>query len=253
VLFSGSTVLTIEKFSASYGPVQALRDIDLRVAPGEAVCLFGSNGAGKSTLIRSIMGIGPRNSGSVHFEGQDLLRAPVEDRVRRGLAVVFEGRGILPSMSVTENLLMGGYCRDASENEETLARVTATFPILATRRQQAAGTLSGGEQQMLAIARALMSRPKMIMLDEPSMGLSPIMVEQVFEAIAEINRQGVAILLVEQNMHMALTVCSRFYVLDRGHITLEGQVEGGALRSSDGKTLREDEVEAAYLGEGEKA
>jgi branched-chain amino acid transport system ATP-binding protein len=246
-------VLTIEKFSASYGPVQALRDIDLHVASGEAVCLLGSNGAGKSTLIRSVMGIGPRSSGSVRFEGRDLLRSPVEDRVRKGLAVVFEGRGVLQSMSVHENLLMGGYCRDDSENEETLAKVAAIFPVLAKRRQQAAGTLSGGEQQMLAIARALMSRPKMIMLDEPSMGLSPIMVEQVFEAIAGINCDGVAILLVEQNMHMALTACSRFYVLDRGHITLDGQVAGGKLKSSDGRTLEEDDVEAAYLGEGETA
>jgi len=242
-------VLSIEKFSASYGPVRALQDIDLRVDRGEAVCLLGSNGAGKSTLIRSVMGIGPRTTGTANFAGRNLLAHAVEDRVRLGLAVVFEGRGILPAMSVQENLLMGGYCRRREEIAETLGQVVTLFPLLASRRNQPAGTLSGGEQQMLAIARALMSRPRMIMLDEPSMGLAPIVVEQVFEAIAEVNRRGVAILLVEQNMHMALTVANRFYVLDRGALVLEGTVSDGVLTSKTGHVLREDEIESAYMGE----
>jgi branched-chain amino acid transport system ATP-binding protein len=242
-------VLNIEQFSVSYGQVHALRDVDIRVEQGESVCLLGSNGAGKSTLIRSVMGIGPHAGGTVRFDGHDLMAAAVEDRVRLGLAVVFEGRGILPGMSVRENLLMGGYCRSDEQVAETLRDVVATFPILAARQDQAAGTLSGGEQQMLAIARALMSRPKMIMLDEPSMGLAPIVVEQVFETVAEVNRRGVAILLVEQNMHMALTVASRFYVLDRGDVILEGTVKDGVLKSKAGQILREDEIESAYLGE----
>ncbi|HKU96141.1 MAG TPA: ABC transporter ATP-binding protein [Vineibacter sp.] len=242
-------MLSIEKFSASYGPVRALQDIDLHVDRGEAVCLLGSNGAGKSTLIRSVMGIGPRIAGTAHFEGRNLLAHAVEDRVRLGLAVVFEGRGILPAMSVQENLLMGGYCRRRAEIAEALDQVVTLFPLLASRRNQLAGTLSGGEQQMLAIARALMSRPRMIMLDEPSMGLAPIVVEQVFEAIAEVNRRGVAILLVEQNMHMALTIANRFYVLDRGTLVLEGAVSDGVLTSKAGHVLREDEIESAYMGE----
>ncbi|WP_218575024.1 ABC transporter ATP-binding protein [Reyranella sp. CPCC 100927] len=242
-------MLTIEKFSASYGPVHALHGIDLRVEAGEAVCLLGSNGAGKSTLIRSLMGLGPLVSGAAHFEGRDLSVHAVEDRVRLGLAVVFEGRGILPAMSVHENLLMGGYCRSRADIAQTLEQVVALFPLLASRRNQPAGTLSGGEQQMLAIARALMSRPKMIMLDEPSMGLAPIVVEQVFEAIAEVNRRGVAILLVEQNMHMALAVAQRFYVLDRGAVVLAGTVSDGVLTSNTGQVLHEDEIESAYMGE----
>jgi branched-chain amino acid transport system ATP-binding protein len=242
-------VLSIENFSVSYGPVQALRGVDIEVGAGEAVCLLGSNGAGKSTLIRSLMGVGPRGSGSARFAGRDLMAAPAEERVRLGLSVVFEGRGILPSLTVRENLLMGGYCRSRAEVEAALAETTAIFPLLAARGRQAAGTLSGGEQQMLAIGRALMAGPKMIMLDEPSMGLAPIVVEQVFDAIGEINRHGVAILLVEQNMHMALAICARFYVLDRGSITLRGQVRDGELADAHGRILAEDDIESAYLGE----
>jgi len=242
-------LLHINGFSASYGQVSALREVDLHVDAGEAVCLLGSNGAGKSTLIRSVMGLGPSVSGEMRFEKADLFSAGVEDRVRNGLAVVFEGRGILRGMTVRENLLMGGYCRSPDQVTSSLKDVMAAFPILKERQSQPAGTLSGGEQQMLAIARALMAQPKMIMLDEPSMGLAPIILEKVFETIAEINKRGVAILLVEQNMHMALSVSSRFYVLDRGAIVLEGVVRDGVLIAKDGTVLQEDEIESAYLGE----
>lgn len=242
-------MLEIENFSARYGQVSALQQVGLRVDAGEAVCLLGSNGAGKSTLIRSVMGIGPDVSGRLRFEGKDLLSLRVEDRIRNGIAVVFEGRGILQSMTVRENLVMGGYCRSKQEVERSLEEAMTTFPILKSRQNQLAGTLSGGEQQMIAIARALIAQPKLIMLDEPSMGLAPIVVETVFEAVSEINKRGVAILLVEQNMHMALNVSSRFYVLNCGSIALEGSVGNGALVSSDGKSLREEELESAYMGE----
>lgn len=242
-------MLEIENFSARYGQVSALQQVALRVEAGEAVCLLGSNGAGKSTLIRSVMGIGPDIGGQLRFENKDLLALRVEDRIRNGIAVVFEGRGILQSMTVRENLLMGGFCRGKPEVEHAVEEAMSTFPILKSRQNQLAGTLSGGEQQMLAIARALIAQPKLIMLDEPSMGLAPIVVETVFEAIAEINRRGVAILLVEQNMHMALSVSSRFYVLNCGSIVLEGKVGGGVFVSSDGRALSEEELESAYMGE----
>ncbi len=245
----GKSVLQIEGFSASYGPVAALRGVTLSVKKGEAVCLLGANGAGKSSLIRSVMGLGPSTQGAIRFAGQDMGRARVEDRVRNGLAVVFEGRGILQRMTVRENLLMGGYCRSNAEAERSLDDVMGSFPILCERQNQPAGTLSGGEQQMLAIARALMADPKMIMLDEPSMGLAPVVVERVFEAIADINSRGVTIMLVEQNMHMALSVSQRFYILDRGAIVLEGRIENGKVIAADGTALSEDEIESAYLGE----
>jgi branched-chain amino acid transport system ATP-binding protein len=242
-------LLEIENFSARYGQVSALQQVALRVEAGEAVCLLGSNGAGKSTLIRSVMGIGPDIGGQLRFENKDLLALRVEDRIRNGIAVVFEGRGILQSMTVHENLLMGGFCRGKQEVEHAVEEAMSTFPILKSRQNQLAGTLSGGEQQMLAIARALIARPKLIMLDEPSMGLAPIVVETVFEAIAEINKRGVAILLVEQNMHMALSVSNRFYVLNCGSIVLEGKVGDGVFVSGDGRALSEEELESAYMGE----
>lgn len=241
-------MLEIRKFSARYGQVSALHEVDLRVNPGEAVCLLGSNGAGKTTLIRSVMGLGPDVSGQLCFEGRDLLSLKVESRIRHGVAAVFEGRGILQSMTVRENLLMGGYCRSKQDVDQGVEEGMATFPVLKARQHQLAGTLSGGEQQMLAIARALIARPRLIVLDEPSMGLAPIVVEAVFEAIAEVNKSGVAILLVEQNMHMALSVTSRFYVLNCGSIALEGKVKNGVPFSSNGRVLDTDELESAYMG-----
>lgn len=242
-------MLLVEGFYANYGPVAALRDVSLRVEDGEAVCLLGSNGAGKSTLIKSVMGLGPQVAGGLQFANVDLNAVRVEDRVRNGLAVVFEGRGILQAMTVRENLLMGGYCRSNTDAARSLDDIVTAFPILRERQSQPAGTLSGGEQQMLAIARAMMANPRMIMLDEPSMGLAPIVVERVFEMIDQINQRGVAILLVEQNVHMALGVSKRFYILDRGAVVLEGRVENGVLTAEDGTELSEEEIESAYLGE----
>lgn len=222
---AADNMLNIRSLSVHYGPVQALSSVSLTIARGEIVALLGSNGAGKSTLMRGINGLSPSSSGEILFDGQQIDRVSVEQRARLGLASILEGRGMLPRMSVLENLQMGAYLRKDAEREKDLKNVFTMFPILRQRIWQAAGTLSGGEQQMLAFGRAVMLRPKVILMDEPSMGLAPVIVERVFDAIDEINERGMTILLVEQNARMALSVADRFYVLSTGSIVLEGVIE----------------------------
>ncbi|MBP2673394.1 MAG: Phosphonate-transporting ATPase [Deltaproteobacteria bacterium] len=234
-------ILNIDKLSVYYGAVQALRGISLTVGKGEIVSLIGANGAGKSTTLRAVSGIVRPASGSILHGGKSIVGLPPHRIARMGLAHVPEGRGVFANMSVLENLEMGAYAgTHRRETEETLDRVFTLFPRLAERSGQAAGTLSGGEQQMLAIGRGLMQRPDLLLLDEPSMGLSPLLVREIFLLLAEINRSGTTILLVEQNPCMALSIAHRAYVLETGEITLEGSAAD----------LRENPaVRAAYLGE----
>jgi branched-chain amino acid transport system ATP-binding protein len=234
-------LLRVEDVHTYYGSIEALKGISLEVHEGEIVTLIGANGAGKSTTLRSINGLNHPRRGSIHFRGRDITRDPPHDIVRRGISQSPEGRKLFPRMSVLENLEMGAFQRsDRSELRGDLERVYSLFPRLAERKQQRAGTLSGGEQQMVAIGRALMARPGLLLLDEPSMGLAPIFVERVFETIVEINKQGTTILLVEQNAMMALDVANRGYVLETGRVAL----------ADDAKTLRRNEqVRKTYLGE----
>jgi branched-chain amino acid transport system ATP-binding protein len=238
---SAAPVLELEDVRTFYGTIQALKGISIEVKAGEIVTLIGANGAGKSTTLRSINGLNHPRSGTIRFKGEDITRTPPHEIVRRGISQSPEGRKLFPRMTVVENLAMGAFQReDRSEIKEEMDRVFALFPRLAERKSQKAGTLSGGEQQMCAIGRALMARPKLLMLDEPSMGLAPIFVEKVFETIVEINQQGTPILLVEQNALMALEVADRGYVLQTGTIALSGSAQ----------SLREDEgVRRTYLGE----
>jgi len=234
-------ILELDGVHAYYGRIQALKGISLDVEPGEIVTLIGSNGAGKSTTLRSINGLIHPREGSIVFNGEDISRRPPHQVVQLGISQSPEGRHVFPRMTVTENLELGAYQRkDKDGIAEDNERVYGLFPRLAERRGQKAGTLSGGEQQMLAIGRALMSRPKLLLLDEPSMGLAPIFVERIFEIIVEINTQGTPVLLVEQNALMALEVANRGYVLETGTIALSG----------DAKDLRTNEqVRKTYLGE----
>jgi branched-chain amino acid transport system ATP-binding protein len=234
-------LLRVEDVHTYYGSIEALKGISLEVHEGEIVTLIGANGAGKSTTLRSINGLNHPRRGSIHFRGRDITRDPPHDIVRRGISQSPEGRKLFPRMSVLENLEMGAFQRsDRSELRGDLERVYSLFPRLAERKQQRAGTLSGGEQQMVAIGRALMARPGLLLLDEPSMGLAPIFVERVFETIVEINKQGTTILLVEQNAMMALDVADRGYVLETGTVAL----------ADDAKALRRNEqVRKSYLGE----
>ena len=234
-------LLRVEDVHTYYGSIEALKGISLEVHEGEIVTLIGANGAGKSTTLRSINGLNHPRRGSIHFRGRDITRDPPHDIVRRGISQSPEGRKLFPRMSVLENLEMGAFQRsDRSELPGDLDRVYSLFPRLAERKQQRAGTLSGGEQQMVAIGRALMARPGLLLLDEPSMGLAPIFVERVFETIVEINNQGTTILLVEQNAMMALDIANRGYVLETGTVAL----------ADDAKALRRNEqVRKAYLGE----
>jgi branched-chain amino acid transport system ATP-binding protein len=234
-------LLRVEDVHTYYGSIEALKGISLEVHEGEIVTLIGANGAGKSTTLRSINGLNHPRRGSIHFRGRDITRDPPHDIVRRGISQSPEGRKLFPRMSVLENLEMGAFQRsDRSELRGDLERVYSLFPRLAERKQQRAGTLSGGEQQMVAIGRALMARPGLLLLDEPSMGLAPIFVERVFETIVEINKQGTTILLVEQNAMMALDVANRGYVLETGKVAL----------ADDAKALRRNEqVRKSYLGE----
>lgn len=245
-------MLQIEDMSVSYGQVSALSGVNARVGEGEVVCLLGSNGAGKSTFMRALIGLVPLTSGTISFDGQRIDLLPVEERVGMGIAMVPEGRGMLPSMSVYENLQMGAYVRGNADLDQDLKRIFSLFPVLEERSRQAAGTLSGGEQQMLAIGRALMLRPKLVLMDEPSMGLAPVIVERVFSKIEDINRSGTTVFLVEQNARMALSVARKFYILQKGEIVLDGSVEGGQLvskKEGDGSiVLSEQELEEAYLG-----
>jgi branched-chain amino acid transport system ATP-binding protein len=236
-------ILELENVHTYYGSIQALKGISIEVKQGEIVTLIGANGAGKSTTLRSINGLNSPRRGSIRFQGKDITHASAHDVVKRGISQSPEGRRLFPRMSVLENLQMGTFQRADRANRravgEDLDRVYELFPRLAERKGQRAGTLSGGEQQMVAIGRALMARPKLLLLDEPSMGLAPIFVERIFEIIREINSQGTPILLVEQNALMALDVAKRGYVLETGHIAL----------ADEAKKLRENEdVRKTYLG-----
>ncbi|HEX7971123.1 MAG TPA: ABC transporter ATP-binding protein [Thiobacillus sp.] len=234
-------MLTVNRLSVAYGGIQAVRELDLEVAPGEMVCLIGANGAGKTTTLKAISGLIAPQAGSVRFDGQAIDRLPAHEVARRGLALVPEGRGVFPRMSVVENLLMGAYARnDRAAIVRDLDQVYALLPRLTERRAQLAGLLSGGEQQMLALGRAMMARPRLLLLDEPSMGLAPLMVQAVFDIIRQIAAGGVAVLLIEQNAHLALKTCARGYVLETGAITLSGQAAELAANPA---------VRHAYLGE----
>jgi branched-chain amino acid transport system ATP-binding protein len=232
-------LLEVSDISTFYGAIQALRGVSLTVEDGEVVTLIGANGAGKSTTLRSIAGLTPARKGSVRFADEELRGVPAHEVVGRGIALAPEGRHCFPRMSVRENLDLGAYRRRGPEITEDLERVFTLFPRLQERERQKAGTMSGGEQQMLAIGRALMARPRLLMLDEPSMGIAPILVQRIYETIGEINRQGVAILLVEQNANYALDAARRGYVLETGRVVL----------ANDSAQLRDDpEVQRAYLG-----
>ena len=233
-------ILQLENVQTFYGSIQALKGVSLEVREGEVVTLIGANGAGKSTTLRSINGLNTPREGKIVFQGKDITRKSPHDIVEMGISQSPEGRRLFPHMTVLENLEMGAFQRkDRSRIREDLERVNHLFPRLAERKSQRAGTLSGGEQQMVAIGRALMARPKVLMLDEPSMGLEPIFVEKIFEIIGEINEQGTTILLVEQNALMALDAADRGYVLETGRVAL----------TDDAENLRENEqVQKTYLG-----
>jgi branched-chain amino acid transport system ATP-binding protein len=237
----GEVILRLENVHTFYGTIEALKGISLEVHEGEIVTLIGANGAGKSTTLRSINGLNQPRDGTIVFQGKNITRRAPHDIVQMGISQSPEGRRLFPHMSVLENLEMGAFQRkDRSKIREDLDRVYALFPRLAERKSQRGGTLSGGEQQMCAIGRALMARPKLLMLDEPSMGLAPIFVEKIFEIIGEINEQGTTILLVEQNALMALDAAQRGYVLETGRVAL----------TDDAKSLRANEqVRKTYLGE----
>ena len=235
-------LLEIEDMHVSYGRIAALKGLSFTVDDGEIVTLIGANGAGKTTTLKAISGVRPLSAGTITFDGRDITRVAAHERVALGICQAPEGRGIFPGMSVTENLEMGTYIRKdrkSAAKEADLERVFSLFPRLLERRTQAGGTLSGGEQQMLAIGRALMARPRVLLLDEPSMGLAPMLVAQIFSIITEINQQGTTILLVEQNAAQALQRAHRAYVLETGRI----------VRTDDAKVLLgDDSVRAAYLG-----
>ncbi|MGE5089448.1 MAG: ABC transporter ATP-binding protein [Candidatus Levyibacteriota bacterium] len=234
-------LLALEGLALAYGGIQAVKGIDLAVGAGELVCLIGANGAGKTTTLKGICGMLPPRSGAVRYAGESIAGRRPFELVRRGLVMVPEGRGMFGALTIEENLAMGAYIRDdRAAVREDIERVFTLFPRLKERRSQTAGTLSGGEQQMLAIGRALMSRPKLLLLDEPSMGLAPLMVQKVFETIVSVSREGVTILLIEQNARLALEVSDRGYVMESGEITLEGAAT---------KLLHDPKVRAAYLGE----
>jgi branched-chain amino acid transport system ATP-binding protein len=233
------TLLEVTGLHTRYGAIEALKGISLTVEAGEAVTLIGSNGAGKTTTLRSISGLTPASQGKIVFAGEEITRVPAHEIVSRGIALAPEGRHCFPRMTVRENLDLGAHRRRGPEIAEDMARVYELFPQLKERARQKAGTMSGGEQQMLAIGRALMARPKLLMLGEPSLGIAPVLVQWIYQTIGEINRSGVAILLVEQNANYALDAASRGYVFETGRIVL----------ANDSARLREDpEVQKAYLG-----
>jgi branched-chain amino acid transport system ATP-binding protein len=227
----------VKGLEVHYGGIRAVKGIDLEVAEGELVCLIGANGAGKTTTLKAICRLIPSSSKILSYHGNDISRAAVHELPRRGLVLVPEGRGIFPQLTVEENLAMGAYARGGGGGTE---KQYATFPRLKERRTQVAGTLSGGEQQMLAIARALMSEPRLLLLDEPSMGLAPMMVARIFEVVREIAARGVTILLVEQNARLALEVAHRGYVMESGTVSLSGSARS---------LLDDPRVKEAYLGE----
>jgi branched-chain amino acid transport system ATP-binding protein len=235
------TLLKVSGLKVAYGGIQAVKGVDFEVREGELVTLIGSNGAGKTTTMKAITALLPLNDGDIEYLGKSIRGRGAWDLVKEGLAMVPEGRGVFTRMTITENLQMGAYIRrDKGEIAADMERVFATFPRLKERKDQLAGTMSGGEQQMLAMGRALMSRPKVLLMDEPSMGLSPIMVDKIFEVVSEVHGQGVTILLVEQNASRALEIADRGYVMDSGLVTISGDAK---------EMLNDPKVRAAYLGE----
>ncbi len=233
-------LLEITDLKVAYGGIQAVKGISLEVRRGELVCLIGANGAGKTTTLKAVTGTQPVRDGQINFLGRSIRGQGAWDLVRQGLVMVPEGRGVFARMSIIENLLMGAYARDDYEIDADMTRVFGLFPRLKERAEQVAGTLSGGEQQMLAMGRALMARPKVLLMDEPSMGLAPIMVDKIFEVVGDIHSRGTTILLVEQNASRALQLANRGYVMESGEITMSGP----------SKVLLDDpKVRAAYLGE----
>jgi branched-chain amino acid transport system ATP-binding protein len=234
-------LLALENVRAAYGAIEVLRGVSLEIGEGEIVTIIGANGAGKTTTLNAASGVLPLKGGRVRFRGKDVTGMPAHRTVELGIAHCPEGRRVFSRLSVLENLELGAFCRrDKAAIAKDLERVLALFPILAERRSQPGGTLSGGEQQMLAVGRALMSGPKLLLLDEPSLGLAPLVVKKIFEVIAELNREGVTVLLVEQNARMALKLANRGYVLETGELTASG-------RASD--LLEDERVRSAYLGE----
>lgn len=233
------SMLKISDLNVYYGSIHAVKGISFEVEEGEIVTLIGANGAGKSTTLNTVAGLLKPRSGSIEFEGESLLGVPAHKMVRKGIALCPEGRRIFQDMTVRENLEMGAFTRTDEESLEMRTRVYESFPRLKERRTQAGGTLSGGEQQMLAMGRALMSRPKLIMLDEPSMGLAPLLVQEIFDIIKELNKQGTTILLVEQNASMALSIADRAYVLETGTVSMSGNAND---------LLHDKRVREAYLG-----
>ena len=234
-------MLEVNDLHVYYGVIQALKGISFHVDQGEVIALIGANGAGKTTTLQTLTGILSAKSGSIKFEGKDLTKTPAHKIVEMGMAHVPEGRRVFADMSVYENLLLGAYTRkDKNEIQESLKNVYKRFPRLEERKGQRAGTLSGGEQQMLAMGRALMSRPRIILMDEPSMGLSPIVVNEIFDIIKEVSESGTTVLLVEQNAKKALSIADRAYVLETGSITMEGKAQD---------LLHNEAVQKAYLGE----
>lgn len=232
-------MLTVSDINVYYGAIHAIKNVSFEVNEGEVVALIGANGAGKSTTLKTMSGLLRSQTGTIEFLGQNIMHMPADKLVAAGLAHVPEGRRVFAQMSVEENLEMGAFTRPNSEIAPGLERVYAHFPRLKERRRQVAGTLSGGEQQMLAMGRALMSSPKLLMLDEPSMGLAPILIEQIFDIVRELHAAGTTILLVEQNAQMALSIANRAYVLETGHIVKEGSAD---------TLMHDDAVRKAYLG-----
>ncbi|HWR28526.1 MAG TPA: ABC transporter ATP-binding protein [Negativicutes bacterium] len=233
-------MLDVKDINVYYGAIHAVRTVSLEVNAGEIVSIIGANGAGKSTILKTLVGLLRSKTGDICFEGQSIANLSPAAIVRQGIALVPEGRRVFPRLSVEDNLLLGAYARKDKEVSRDMNKIYEMFPRLAERKKQNAGTLSGGEQQMLATGRGMMSRPRLLLLDEPSMGLAPLLVHQIFETILDINEQGTTILLVEQNAHMALSIADRGYVLETGAVVLAGDAEA---------LIDNDEVRCAYLGE----
>jgi len=232
-------LLRLEGINTYYGQMHILQDVNLKVGEGELVCLLGGNASGKSTTLKTVLGLVPPRSGSIVLSGEDVTRLSTSQRIERGMAIVPENRRLFGPMTVLENLQMGAYLRPRADLSEDLDRVYALFPLLSERRRQLAGTLSGGEQQMVAMGRALMARPRLLLMDEPSMGLAPILVERSFEIIQQVHDAGVALLVVEQNANVSLSIADRGYVLSTGRIVLEGKAS---------ELLQHEELRKAYLG-----
>jgi branched-chain amino acid transport system ATP-binding protein len=233
-------LLNVKDINVYYGAIHAVRGVSLTVNAGEIVSIIGANGAGKSTILKTLVGLLRSKTGDISLDGNSIGNMSPSAIVRQGIALVPEGRRVFPRMSVEDNLLLGAYARKDKEIARDINRIYEMFPRLAERKKQNAGTLSGGEQQMLATGRGMMSRPRLLLLDEPSMGLAPLLVHQIFETILDINEQGTTILLVEQNAHMALSISDRGYVLETGAVVLSGDAE---------ELIDNDEVRCAYLGE----